>query len=171
MTSASSPELLLPCSDSPEEEFQGPNGQWFSIFRAIVLDSWLTWQHALPGHRLYGPISDRVACRVTALAQRIHAAHMGFPEYRRLCDSPFRVGRWWDPAARDEWHTGSKVLLRIENYTAQRLFSKIPARLGLAVKPQSKHWVEISLPDETPCEYHSLDYSRIVTTEGQSAAS
>lgn len=165
MTSVVDRPLHLPCSVAPDEEFQGPDGQWFSIYRAIVLDSWLTWKDALPGHCRNQRLSTEVACTITALTQRIHAAHMQLPDYRRLSSSPFQVIRWWDPFAKDRWNTGAKVLLRLEHYSAQRLMAKIPSRLQLAVRNHSGHWVEISLPDDVSCPIHSLDYDRVVTSE------
>lgn len=155
----------LSCSNSLDEEFQGPDGHWFSVYRSIVLDSWLTWKDALPGHRLTVPLAADVASAITALTQKIHSAHMQLPDYRRLSSSPFHVGRWWDPAATDEWSQGRKVLLRLENYSAHRLASKIPARLNLRVKQQSEHWLVIGLPEDATCPVHSLDYERVVTSE------
>lgn len=165
MTSVLDRPCHLRCSESPDEEFQGPSGEWFSIFRSIVLDSWLTWKDALSGHRLRGPLDEDIACTITVLAQRVHAAHMSLPDYRRLSQSPFTVSRWWDPAATDGWETGSKVLLRLEHYSAYRLAAKIPSRLHLYARSQSEHWLELSLPPDTPCAVHSLDYDRIVTTD------
>lgn len=165
MISAANGICHLPYSESPDEEFQGPNGDWFSVYRAIVLDSWLTWKDALPGRPLRGPMREDVAKAITALAQKIHSAHIQLPDYRRLSSSPFRVGRWWDPLATDEWSTGGNVLLRLEHYNAQRFASKIPARLNLRVRPQSEHWVVIGLQDDALCPIHSLDYDRVVTTE------
>lgn len=165
MTSVVSRPCHLPYSESPDEEFQGPTGEWFSVYRAIVLDSWLTWKDALPERPLRRPIGEEVAKSITALAQKIHGAHIQLPDYRRLSSSPFRVGRWWDPLAADEWSTGTKVLLRLEHYSAQRLASKIPPRLNLRVKAQSEHWAVISLQDNAVCPIHSLDYGRVVTSE------
>lgn len=165
MTSVVERPCHLRCSDSADEEFQGPDGDWFSIYRAIVLDSWLTWKDALPGQPLNGPLDANVASSITTLARKIHAAHMQLPDYKRLSQTPFRVGRWWDPFATDGWQDGTRVLLRLEHYSAQRFAAKIPARLGLNVRSQSQHWLKISLPEGTPCSAHSLDYDRIVTTE------
>lgn len=155
----------FPCSSSPAEEFQGPDGTWFSVHRAIVLDGWLTWRDAFPELPLRGALDHDVACHVTALAQRIHALHMSLPEYRRTVTSPFQVGQWWDPAASDQWSSGDRVLLKINQYTAQRLIAVVPARIQIVISPKSENWVEISLPDETDCPIHSLDYNRVVTTE------
>lgn len=165
MTTAPERICRLSFSNSPDEEFQGPNGEWFSVYRSIVLDSWLTWKDALPGHRLTTALPVDVASAITALAQKIHSAHMQLPDYRRLASSPFRVGRWWDPAAVDEWSQGSKALLRLENYSAQRLASRIPPRLNLRVKQQSEHWLVIALDEHAECPVHSLDYGRVVTSE------
>lgn len=165
MTSVAERVCHLPYSMSPEEEFQGPNGDWFSIHRAIVFDSWLTWKDALPGHPISGRLDEDVAATITVLAQKIHTAHALMPEYRRLADTPFRVGRWWDPSATDAWSTGSKVLIRLEHYSAQRFASKLPGRLNLKAKAQSENWLVISLPEDASCDVHSLDYSRVVTAE------
>jgi hypothetical protein len=165
MTSVVERPCRLRCSDTAAEEFQGPNGDWFSIYRAIVLDSWLTWKDALPDQPMTGPLDTDVASAITTLACKIHAAHMQLPDYRRLTQTPFRVGRWWDPFATDGWEDGSRVLIRLEHYSAQRFASKIPARLELVTRSKSEHWLEISLSQGTPCPLHSLDYDRVVTTE------
>lgn len=165
MTSVLERPCHLRCSESPREEFQGPSGEWFSIFRAIVLDSWLTWKDALPDHPIRGPLDEEIASSITGLALRIHAAHVALPDYRRLSESPFRVSRWWDPFANDDWQTGAKVLLRLEHYSAQRFAAKIPQRLNLQVRSQSDQWLEIALQPGTACPMHSLHYDRVVTTE------
>lgn len=165
MTSGFEAACRFPCSRSPDEEFQGPDGTWFSVHRAIVLDSWLTWRDVFPELPLRVTLDHDVACRVTALAQRIHALHMSLPEYRRTMTSPFQVGQWWDPSATDEWNTGDRVLLKINQYTAHRLVAVAPSRIPIVIYPKSDHWVEMALPDGTDCPIHSLDYNRVVTSE------
>lgn len=160
----------LPCSQSPEEEFQGPTGEWFSVHRAIVLDSWLTWRDAFPTLPLVGRMDKDAACRITALTQRVHAFHMSLPEYRRTIVSPFHVGQWWDPDANDAWSQGDRVLLRLEGYTASHVARALPPRIQLELAPKSEHWIEMALPPNTECPIHSLDYNRVVTTETAVAA-
>lgn len=167
MTSAVEPLTVLPLCFSPEEQFRGPNGDWFTTYRSIVLDGWLFWQHALPDWKARCTVPEDVACNITGLARYIHATHMVFPEYRHLSDSPFKVSRWWDPSEKDtEWASGRRVLLRLEGCTASRFTGKVPRRFHLQVEPRSDHWLEIALPNDEVCLEHSLDYSRVVTTEG-----
>ena len=158
---------MLPYSSSPREEFQGPTGEWFTKLRAIVLDGWLYWKHALPDHPLRGPIDELAARGITTLARRLHSAHMSLPEYRQLLRSPFTVGRWWDPSdPTGEWSRGTRVLLRLNGYSSYRLATKLHKRLELQVRQQSENWLEIALPPDAPLPVHSLDYDNPVVAEG-----
>jgi hypothetical protein len=92
---------------------------------------------------------------------------MQMPEYRRTFQSPFTVGRWWDPAdTSGEWCRGDRVLLKLEGYSAARLCSKLPRRLDLVTLPRSERWVEIHLPGSIQAGVHSLDYDIVVTADG-----
>lgn len=167
MTSAAETQNVLPLCFSPKEQFRGPNGEWFTVYRSIVLDGWLLWQHALPDWKMHCMVPEDVACNITALARFIHATHMTFPEYRHLSDSPFRVSRWWDPSDEgSDWAQGRRALLRLEGCSAARFSGKVPRRFNLTVEPQSENWLEIALPPDAGYDAHSLDYNRVVTTEG-----
>lgn len=168
MTTTHEPYLSrVPYAESPAEEFQGPTGEWFTKLRAIVHDGWLLWRHALPDHPLRRPVDEQAAKGITTLARRIHSAHMSFPEYRQLYSTPFTVGRWWDPVdPTGEWSLGTRVLLKLERYTASRLASKIPKRLELQTQIRSEHWLEIALPNGAELPVHSLDYDTVVVAEG-----
>lgn len=167
MTSVAELNNALPLCFTPDEQFQGPNGEWFTVYRSIVLDSWLFWQHALPDWQAHCQVPRDVACNITALARCIHATHMTLPEYRHLCDTPFRVGRWWDPSEEgSDWAKGRRVLLRLEGCSAARFSSKVPRRMNLTVEPQSENWLEFALPGDGVYDSHSLDYDRVITTEG-----
>jgi len=168
MTTTPEPYLSrVPYAESPAEEFQGPNGEWFTTLRAIVHDGWLLWRDALPGCPLRRPVDEQAARGITTLARRIHAAHMSFPEYRNLSDTPFTVGRWWDPKDQSgEWNLGTRVLLKLNGYSATRLATKIPKRLELHTQIRSEHWLELCLPADAELPVHSLDYDAIVVAEG-----
>lgn len=167
MTTTDDYKPRVPYASSAAEEFQGPTGDWFSNLRAIAWDGWLIWKDALPDYPLRRPVDDKSARGITTLARRIHGAHMGFPEYRHLRESPFKVGRWWDPAdPSDEWCAGTRVLLKLENYSASRLAQKLPKRLELETRICSEHWLEIALPIDAPLPSHSLEYGAVVSAEG-----
>lgn len=166
MTSAPELNNILPLCFAPDEQFQGPTGDWFTVYRSIVLDSWLLWKHAIPDWKVRCTVPRDVACNVTALARYVHATHMALPEYRHLSDSPFRVSRWWDPSEPDsEWASGRRALLRLEGCSASRFSSKVPRRFNLTVEPRSENWLEVALPSEGVYDTHSLDYDVVVTTE------
>ncbi|MEN9859949.1 MAG: hypothetical protein RLZZ515_431 [Cyanobacteriota bacterium] len=147
----------LPYCDAPEMEFQGPNGDWFLVHRAIAFDGWLLWKHALPDRRPKGPLPEDLARNITELAQRIHLAHQQFSDYRLLVDSPFTVSRWWDPSDETgEWSSGRSILCRVNDFLADEVQRMIPKRLELGVRICSKRWLEISLPAAASPGAHSL---------------
>lgn len=141
----------VPYSESLSDEFRTPTGEWYATLRAIAFDSWLLWKHALPDdHLLWPSLSQEAFSNIESLGKRIHNLHQLFPDYRRLCDTPFKVSRWWDPTDDSgEWICGARVLLRVNGYTAREIEQEIPARLKgqLHIQPRSVHWVEITLPE------------------------
>lgn len=135
-----------PASFGPNEEFLTPDGQWFSVFRAVAYDSWLLWRHALPDNPNHWPLLNQEAFEtIGVLGQRIHDLHQTCPDYRRLSDTPFTVSRWWDPLDDDGWQRGDRCLLRIDGYEARQLPLDNAARLGLLARPVSAHWIEFNL--------------------------
>jgi len=151
----------VPYSESPVDEFRTPSGEWYATLRAIAFDGWLLWKHALPEeHYHWSALSQEAFANIETLAKRIHNFHQLFPDYRRLCDTPFKVSRWWDPSDdTGDWAGGSRVLLRINGYTARDIQQEIPSRLKgqLQVQPCSVHWVEISLPEGLCCYSSAAD--------------
>lgn len=151
MTTGGDLAYHVPYSESPRDEFQLPNGLWYSTLRAIAFDGWLLWRHALPEDmQLWPQLSQPVFETIEVLAQRIHNLHQLFPDYKRLADSPFRVSMWWDPSDDSgDWCNGDRVQLKILGYTAREIEQELTPRLKaqLQILPLSKHWVEISLPE------------------------
>lgn len=139
----------VPFSESPHDEFQAPDGEWYSTLRAVTYDGWLLWKHALPDDLYLWPqLSAEAYDNIQLLAKRIHAIHQLFPDYRRLDDTPFTVSRWWDPTdTSDDWHLGGRLLCKIQGYTASDVEAETPHRYRslLQIQPRSKHWIEISL--------------------------
>lgn len=143
--------LHLPYSESPQDEFQGADGQWYSIYRAISFDSWLLWKHALPDDlALRRLLTAEVEATIRRLADALHAAHQHFPDYKRLLDSPFQISHWWDPTDDSgAWSTGGRLLCRVQDYSAPALEAEIKRRSrSLRLVVRSLHWIEISLPPE-----------------------
>lgn len=139
-------------SFGPNEEFQVPDGGWFSIFRAIAYDSWLIWRDALPEDPTLWRLLDQDQFQaIAALGKRIHSLHQLLPDYRRLSDSPFKVSRWWDPLdIEEDWHAGGRCLLRVAGYDANQLPLDAAPKLGLVARPVSQSWCEFSLPPDPP---------------------
>ena len=113
--------MHLPWSRSPEEEFLAPDGEWYSIFRAVVFDSWMLWKDALPPELELRALLDQESYDgITSLARKMHALHHRLPDYRCLSKSPFNVTAWWDPENTDpEWNTGRSCLFTIDGYTSK----------------------------------------------------
>lgn len=153
MTTAGELTFHLPFSESPADEFQAPNGEWYATLRAITYDGWLLWKHALPEDTMLWPqLTEEVYGVIELLAKRIHLLHQCFPDYRRLVDTPFTVSRWWDPTDDSgEWLTGERVLLKVNGYTARDVLQEVPVRQKgqLLFQPRSTNWIEISLPPES----------------------
>ena len=138
-----------PYSESPFDEFQAPEGEWYSTQLAVTFDGWLLWKHALPDDPYLWPqLTMQAYETIQLLAKRIHAVHQLFPDYRRLDNTPFHVSRWWDPTDDSgQWLTGERLLCKINGYTAREVQTELPHRQRslLAIQPRSPHWVEISL--------------------------
>lgn len=149
-TAGETKKYHLPFSESPEDEFQMPDGEWHMTLRAITYDAWLLWKHALPEDpMLWSRLTEEVVDTVTLLAKRIHNLHQCFADYRRLVDTPFTVSRWWDPTDdTGEWDQGGRVLLKVNGYTARDVEQEVPVRFKgqLILQPRSENWIEISLP-------------------------
>lgn len=151
--------MHLSYTDSPDEEFQGPTGEWFCDLRAITLDNWLIWRHALPEPLLRHLLPLQVACNVTGLAQRIQQTHQRFPNYKLLMDTPFQVSRWWDPTDDDmDWGTGRAMLCRVDGYAASEIARYALKTAGLHARVCSQNWIELRLHHDVECSTHSLRY-------------
>lgn len=103
----------LPWAESDDDEFYHPSHGWYLLSRSIIHDGWLSWRHAIPDcvqARQEMPLD--VSASIAFLAQALHDVHMTIPGYGDLDDTPFRVSRWWDPEADDEWQTGCCILFR-----------------------------------------------------------
>lgn len=139
--------LHLPYAEGPADEFQLPDGSWAYVLRAIVLDSWLLWKHALPEDlALRRRLDAPAVAGITALAAALHSAHCQFPDYRQLGDTPFTVSCWWDPSDTSGlWSGGTRLLGRLAPYSAADLAQRLPALAPLRVTPRSAQWAEISL--------------------------
>jgi hypothetical protein len=137
----------VPGSECAADEFQAPDGAWFSIFRAIVFDSWLIWRDALPSEPELREQLDGSAYEcVTALAKQLHLFHQSLPCYRGLTISPFHVSRWWDPTDTDQaWNSGGSVLFYMDDYSAADLLRLCVKRPGLKLRAVSQRYVEASL--------------------------
>lgn len=149
-TSASEPITFVrrtPATFGPNEEFRTPSGEWYNIYRAICLDSWLIWKDALPDNPyLWDRLNEEAYEAIRSLGARIHALHQLLPNYRRLSESPFTVSHWWDPVDDQGWDAGDRCLLKIEDYTSRNLpLDELPG-LGLGLRQVSEHWMEFSLP-------------------------
>ncbi len=139
----------LPSSESSADEFQGPDGTWLSVFRAVFFDSWLIWRDALPAEpHLREQLDDQVFQRVTALAKQLHLFHQSLPCYRGLTVSPFHVSRWWDPTDPDPaWNSGRSVLFYMDDYSASDLVRLCVKRPALSLRAVSQRFVEASLAE------------------------
>lgn len=158
--------LHLPYTESPDEEFQGPSGEWFCHLRAITLDNWLIWRHALPGAEVRRDVPLEIACNITALGARIAQVHQRFPNYRLLMDTPFHVSRWWDPHdPGTDWAAGRAMLCRIDGFSAQEIARYCSKQGELITRICSAHWIELRLAPDVEAQEHSLIY-----TDGDAAA-
>lgn len=143
----------LSISTCPEDEFLAPTGQWLSVYRAITYDGWMLWKDALPDDiELRAGLDLPTYENIALLARRIHVIHQNVENYRRLFDTPFQVGRWWDPEDGGEdgehWDLGRHVLFRVKDITAKQ-FMAIPQRRNqLELRAISANWIEATLPAE-----------------------
>jgi hypothetical protein len=143
--------LHLPFSESPRDEFQATDGQWHPVLRAVVFDSWLLWQHALPDDlHLRAQLTPQAEQGIRELGAAVHEAHQHFPDYKRLVDTPFRVSRWWDPTDdTGEWSSGHRLLCRVINYSAIAVEAEIKRKVRyLDLTVRSLHYIEVALPQE-----------------------
>ena len=142
--------MHLPWSRSPEEEFLAPDGQWYSIFRAVVFDSWMLWKDALPPELELRALLDQESYDgITSLARKMHALHHRLPDYRCLSKSPFNVTAWWDPENTDpEWNTGRSCLFTIDGYTSKEFISYLPDRTNLKLRAVTSHFIEAYVPPD-----------------------
>lgn len=140
-------------STCPSDEFLAPNGQWLSIYRAIAYDGWMLWKDALPEDiSLRERLDPSSYDNICLLAKRIHLLHQAVENYRRLGESPFTIGRWWDPldhgSDEEHWQLGRHVLFRVRDMTAKQ-FMAIPQRRNqVQMRAVSTNWIEASLPKE-----------------------
>lgn len=139
--------LHLPYSVRPEDEFQMPDGSWHYVLRAVAHDGWLFWKHALPDELdLRAHLTHSVVSNITDLGNALHSVHQRFCDLSDLGDTPFTVGRWWDPTdTSGEWHEGRRILLRLDGYSAADLILMLRGRTFLEGEPVSTNWAEIRL--------------------------
>ena len=136
-----------PPAPDPASHFQAPDGRWYLLWRAVSYDSWLVWRDALPdSHQQRQRLDQRCYDTIVQLGRAIHEIHLRLPEYRRLGDSPFRVGRWWDPDGEPPWCEGRRVLLRHRHLSAAEFLHYRPPRSELQGQVISHHWLELELP-------------------------
>jgi hypothetical protein len=131
------------------EGFITPEGERYSVFRAVSYDNWLIWRDALPDNpTLWTRLEQDTFLQIQELGRRLNLMHQALPDYKRLSDTPFTVGRWWDPLDDEgDWDSGSRCLLRIDGYAVPQLPLELCSRLGLEVMPVSTHWAEFSLTE------------------------
>lgn len=136
--------LHLPWSESPDDEFLAPDGQWYSVFRAVVFDSWLLWRDALPpGQELRSQLGWDAYREITQLARHLHLFHQSMPDYRGLTVPPFHVTRWWDPSDGDEeWNSGRSCLFRMDGYSSNDLCRLAVKRSGFRLRRITDRYVE-----------------------------
>lgn len=148
----------LPWSESADDEFLAPDGEWYSVFRSVVFDSWLIWRDALPpGDDLRQQLNIDIYQEITKLARQLHLFHQTMPTYRGLTISPFHVTRWWDPSdTDDQWNTGRSCLFHMDGYSASDLCRLSAKRPGIQLRSITKRYVEATLvgptKTETPAE-------------------
>jgi len=137
----------VPWSESPEDEFLAPDGQWYSVFRAVVFDSWLLWRDALPAEQdLRQQLTWDPYQEIMQLGRQLHLFHQTMPTYRGLTVSPFHVTRWWDPSDSDEqWNSGRSCLFHMDGYSASELCRLSAKRPGIQLRSITKRYVEASL--------------------------
>lgn len=137
----------VPWSESSEDEFLAPDGQWYSVFRAVVFDSWLIWRDALPSEQdLRQQLTLDNFNEITRLARQLHLLHQAMPTYRGLTVSPFHVSRWWDPSDTDvQWNSGRSCLFHMDDYTASELCRLSVKRPELQLRSITKRYVEATL--------------------------
>lgn len=139
----------LPYAYHDDDEFLHPDEGWLLLDRAIVYDSWLAWRHALPESRAARErLTAEAALAITALAYEVHRIHQRLPGYMRLGASPFKVSRWWDPYADDEWAAGGICLFRIDDFRGAIVKDRQEPSSQVSLRVLSEHWVEASLISE-----------------------
>jgi len=140
--------MHLSSSSKPSHEFKTPDGEWYCIFRAVVYDSWLTWQHVLPEDlELREQLDARSFETIKILGKRLHSFHHSLPDYKTLDSCPFKVPCWWDPTREEEeWNSGRTCLLSVNDYSSEELIAAVPKRNPLRLKAVSENFVEASLP-------------------------
>lgn len=139
--------LHLPYSESPQDEFLHPGGEWFYVFRALSLDSWLTWRHALPA----SPASRSMltiaeAVWIETLGDALHRVHQTLRGYSRLSDTPFVVQRWYDPHdPGTPWAEGRRCRFSLKD-TSPEDFAKAAGEVirprWLTTKATPDGWIE-----------------------------
>lgn len=137
----------VPWSESPEDEFLAPDGQWYSVFRAVVFDSWLLWKDALPSEQdLRQQLTWDAYQEIMQLGRQLHLFHQTMPTYRGLTVSPFHVTRWWDPSDSDEqWNSGRSCLFHMDGYSSSELCRLSAKRTGIQLRSITKRYVEATL--------------------------
>lgn len=148
--------VTLPCGDS------------VLVTRALVKDSWLQWKDALPDEEeLWPQLTPEAVVAITALAKALHGMHRSMKGYKNCDESPFTVGRWWDPTGDDDYESGKFALLKFSDLTAANLRLLVPRSSQLIltpVSPRSPHWVEAWLQEKPTLPLTGLGLTAAVTS-------
>lgn len=114
----------------------------------------MLWKDALPQEEsLRRKLSLDAYENICLLARRIHVIHQGVENYRRLVETPFQIGRWWDPMASgdppgENWDLGRHVLFRVKDMTAKQFIAVPQRRNQIELRAVSTNWMEATLPAE-----------------------
>lgn len=123
-----------------------PCGSSFYACRALVRDSWLQWRDALPPEESdWSKLTTPVVETIQALAKEIHHLHRNLPGYKECNESPFTVGRWWDPDDDEGWQLGGRCLFCFKDFSAFELIDRLPRKSQLHLLVITDRWVEASV--------------------------
>lgn len=138
----------LPCFPSVRTVLL-PSKEIVPVTRALVKDSWLSWLDALPpDDGSWCDMDEDVVSNITELAAALSKLHRSMSNYKKCDESPFKVTRWWDPTADDDWDTGRFCLFKFEGLTAIELLNLLPRQSPLTlapVSPKAPQWVEANI--------------------------
>ncbi len=128
------------------ESFKVPDGSTYLTIRAIVYDSWITWNDALPEEPEQRELlTEEIFGNIKELATRIHKVHQSLPNYKNTTEAPFNFVLWWDPTDPDkDWNLGKTCRFMIDDFSADDLlyYSSLKRGNRLLIKPLTKRLVE-----------------------------